>query len=41
MARVGLSKYIKLETLQDILTKPAKQKPSHSNNLESLREVFD
>ena len=41
MGKIGLSKYIKLETLKEIAYPKLKEKPSHENNVEALNEVFN
>jgi len=40
MARIGLSKYFKLETLQEMINPQKKEAPSHENNMKSLKEVL-
>ena len=41
MARYGLSKHIKFESLQDILFKELIEKPTHENNIKALEDSFN
>jgi len=41
MARMGLSKMLKYKTIEEILYKKPKPKPSHKNNIQALNEVFN
>lgn len=39
MARIGLSRMLKHQTIENILT--PKKKPTHTNNLKALEEAFN